>query len=75
MFTCVAAVVKPGDPHTISNGSNCAAHAGPDGDNDAGAFVPRNERELGGRGPVAIDGVDVGLVGGGGMVDARKGEG
>jgi len=64
MLAGIAAGVKPGNTHSISNGSNGAAHAGPDGDNDARAFMPRNERELGGRGPVAIDGVDVGLVGG-----------
>lgn len=74
MLAGSAAGAKPGNSHAISNGSNGAAHAGADCDNDAGAFVPGNERELGGRGPVAIDGVDVGLVWRW-WVGARKGEG
>jgi hypothetical protein len=63
--------MKPGDTHSVSNGR--IAHAGAHGDNDAGAFMPGNEREFGGRGPVAIDGMDVGL-GGGGRVGAMKEE-
>ncbi len=61
-----AAGMKPGDAHAVSDGSNGTAYTRADGDNYAGTFVSGNERELGGRRPVAIDGVNVGLVVGNG---------
>jgi len=66
MLAGAAAGMKPGDAHAVSNGSNGTAYIGADGNNYAGTFVSGNERELRGRRPVAIDGVNVGLVVGNG---------